>query len=64
MYKIIRCFAHNSPRFRTITKGLTLEEARAWCHDPETSSRTCKSAYKRRYTREHGAWFDGYRQED
>jgi len=58
MYKIVR-FYYNNGR-RTIKTGLTLEEAQDHCRDPETSSRTCVSATKRRVTKKHGEWFDGY----
>ena len=73
MYKIVRTYygkpehnkfygevVHCGARRRTIETGLTLEEAQAHCNDPETSSRTCTSAAKRRITRKHGEWFDGY----
>lgn len=59
MYKIVRMFFKNRQP-RTIARGLTLEEAQAWCRDPESSSQTCTSAAKCRYTRQHGPWFDGY----
>ena len=60
MYKIVRMFYDRDKRKRTIKTGLTLEQAQAHCNDPETSSRTATSAKARRYTRAHGAWFDGY----
>ena len=58
-YKIVRGFLHDR-KTRVIKKGLTLKEAQAHCSDPETSSRTAKSAKARRYTEIHGPWFDGY----
>ena len=58
-YRIIRFYSGDTPS-RTIERGLTLEEAQAHCHDPETSSRTCTSAVGRRRTARLGAWFDGY----
>lgn len=59
-YKIVRLYQNPEIPRRTIKTGLTLQEARAHCHDPETSSRTCtKSAGKAR-TRKYGPWFDGY----
>ena len=60
MYKIVRMFQRPDQKRRTIKTGLTLEEARAHCRDPETSSRTATSSEARRYTEEHGPWFDGY----
>jgi len=57
-YKIVRSYLHGRPR--TIKKGLTLEEAQAHCNDPETSSKTCTRADRKRITAKHGPWFDGY----
>ena len=60
MYKIVRVYYdRNKPR-RTIKTGLTLKEAQAHCQDPETSSKTAKSAKAKRITRRNGAWFDAY----
>jgi hypothetical protein len=42
-----------------IKKDLTEEEAIKHCNDPETSSKTCTSNYRRAYTRKNGEWFDG-----
>ena len=60
MYEIIRYF--QSGRKKVIERGLTLKEAKEYCKDPETSSKTCTSFYKIKYTEKHGPWFDGYRQ--
>jgi hypothetical protein len=61
-YKIVRMYFKGGKR--TIERGLTLEEARAHCKNPETSSRTCKySAANVRRIRNHGPWFDGYERE-
>ena len=60
MYKVVR-FYFNKPGCRqTIKTALTLEEAKAHCSNPETSSSTCKSAAARRITRRNGQWFDGF----
>lgn len=59
MYKIIRHYANGSAKC-TIKTGLTLDEAKAHCRDPETNSKTCTSAARRRYTARVGSWFDGY----
>lgn len=62
-YKIVRMFFSKDRSTRTITKGLTLEQAQEHCRDTESSWKTCKSAAKRRYTEKNGPWFDGYEQE-
>ncbi len=61
-YKIIRFFPRQdvAPMER---RGLTLEQARAHCKDPETSSATCTSPEGLRRTEMHGPWFDGYEEE-
>jgi len=58
-YKIVRMFFEGYPD-KTIKRGLTLEEARAWCRDPETSSSTCKSKKARAIFAKYGEWFDGF----
>ena len=60
-YQIIRKFANGDSK--TITTGLTLEEAQEHCSDPETSSRTCTSAEGRELTSVAGAWMDCYYEE-
>lgn len=63
-YKIVRFYAYRAGRFTVRGKtGLTLEQAQAHCHDPETSSRTCTKAAGKRRTRQCGPWFDGYTEE-
>lgn len=61
-YKIVRMYK-NSYRKRVIKRGLSLDEAQAWCRNPETSSNTATSASAKRLTRLHGPWFDGYEEE-
>lgn len=41
-------------------RGLTLEEARRICSDPETHSSTATSAKAKRHTAKVGPWFWGY----
>lgn len=60
MYKIVRHYFKGGKR--TIETGLTLEQAQKHCQDKETSSSTCTLASKKRITKKHGAWFDGYAQ--
>jgi len=59
-YKIIRHYFRSNMSNRVIETGLTLAEAQAHCQDPETSSRTCTSARRRKMTERVGPWFDGY----
>ena len=58
MYKIVRTFFKGGTR--TIKTCLTLEEAQTHCKNPETSSSKATSAKAKRYTAQHGPWFDGY----
>lgn len=60
MYKVIRFYFNRPGARRTIATGLTLAEAQAHCHNPETSSTTATKASHRQRTRRLGAWFDGY----
>lgn len=64
-YKIIRHYfdAARAPSRRVIKSGLTLEEAQAWCQNPETSSQTAKSTSAKSRTKRCGPWFDGYTQD-
>jgi hypothetical protein len=58
-YKIVRFYMHKGKR--VIERGLTLEEARAHCKDPQSSSKTAKD--RDAYTRRVGPWFDGFERE-
>ncbi len=60
MYRIVRHYFKGNRTKRVIDSGLTLEEAQAHCNDSETSSSTCLTAERRRYTARVGQWFDGY----
>lgn len=61
-YKIVRFFAGSRPK-RTIERGLTYEEAKEHCNNPETNSRTCTRSDRKRITKLYGPWFDGMEQE-
>ena len=61
-YKIVRKFAKNHPD-EVIKTGLTLEEAREHCGDPETSSFTADGEEARELTRRKGDWMDCYYEE-
>ena len=58
LYSIVRGYEKSTRR--TIKTDLTLDEARAWCGNKETSSRTCTTAAGHARTKRYGAWFDGY----
>jgi hypothetical protein len=60
-YKIVRNFFEG--RSKTIKRGLTLEEVREHCKNPETSSRTCSEATAKRLGLVGCVWFDGYEEE-
>ena len=49
----------NHPR-EVFAEGLTLEEAREICSDPETDSRTCEEHENIARTVRCGKWFCGY----
>ena len=63
MYKIVRIYQHPHINKRTISKGLTLDEAQAHCKNPETSSSKATSATATRRTKKLGPWMDTYEQE-
>lgn len=54
-YKIVRYYAPGSGREkRVIKRGLTLEQAQAWCKREDTHEKGPRGTVK---------WFDGYTQE-
>ena len=48
-YKIVRMYRESGKKSRTITQGLSLEEAQEHCNRPDT--------------RKESVWFDGYSRE-
>lgn len=63
-YSIIRFFADPSTEAITLKTGATIEEAKAWCANPETSSETCTGEIGRWRTEIYGPWFDGWTVEE
>ena len=61
-YRVIRMYQNTTDR-DVIATGLTLDQARQHCRDPETSSSTATSPEALRLTAERGPWFDGYESE-
>ena len=62
-YRIVRLYKDADIRRRVIARGLTLDEARAHCSDPETSSSTATTPEAKARTAKLGPWFDGYESE-
>lgn len=62
-YKIIRMYFDEKIENQTIKRHMTLEEAQAWCRNPETSSSTATSRQAVRLTERAGPWFEGYEEE-
>ena len=62
-YKIVRMYLQDGKRSRTIMTGLSLEQAQAYCRDPETSWKTAKGKTAKATTRRNGPWFDAYEEQ-
>ncbi len=60
---MIRRFYFKNHAAETIHRGMTLDEAREWCQDDESNSRTCTSKEYKKHTNDMGPWFDGYEKE-
>lgn len=62
-YCIVR-FYKDAGHKRTIIKtGLTLQEAKEHCSDPETDSKTSTQAFPAGALENQGPWFDGFEKE-
>ena len=62
-YKIFRVFQDGHDR-EEIATGLTLEEAKAHCTDPESGSSTCSSPVGLLRTKKFGQWYDCFTEEE
>jgi hypothetical protein len=62
-YKIVRMYFNDEHDDETIETGLTEAEARAYCRNPNGSSKTCQTAEGAQRTQDKGAWFEGYDEE-
>lgn len=56
-YKIVRKFKE-SGRSYTIDRNMDLDDAKAWCNSPDSSSSTCTTKAGIRRTATKGPWFD------
>jgi hypothetical protein len=62
-YKTFRIYRDRDIPNVTVKTGLTLEEAKLRCIDPETSSRTAQSDWAKEHTAKYGPWFEGWTEE-
>ncbi len=62
-YRIVRFFRNPNVDHEVLAEGVTLDEARKHCKDPESSSKTATSPEARKLTAERGEWFDGWQEE-
>jgi hypothetical protein len=60
-YSIVRFYEQGESE--VVRRGLTKEEAREHCNDPESSSYTATSREAIERTVKRGKWFDGRREE-
>lgn len=61
-YRIERIYKEGH-RKQVLARGLSEEQAQAWCKDPEGSSSTCIKRANVARTKRRGPWFDAYTQE-
>ena len=62
-YKIVRMFFDDGIDNIIIKRGLSEDEAKEYCQDPETSSSTCEEKINKDRTALCGAWFCGFTEE-
>jgi hypothetical protein len=63
MYHIVRRFADPNHPDEVIETGLSLEQAKEHCSDPDASSRTCSAQEGLLRTARYGPWFDSFEEE-
>jgi hypothetical protein len=63
-YRIVRHYMDSRLKRKVLGTGLTLEEARAHCNDPQTASHTATTKAAAKHTDLKGPWFDGYEKEN
>lgn len=61
-YSIVRMF-QNDHNDEIIKEGLTLEEAKTYCRDPQSSSKSCTTKEGMALTESMGPWFCGFQEE-
>lgn len=62
-YKTIRFYRDNPSLKCEVLTGLTLEQAKKRCSNPETSSATATSEWAIQHTELFGDWFEGWTEE-
>lgn len=71
MYEVVRFYQDSTKAPTVLQSGYTLEEARKYCDDPETSSMTAKSPKGcdgderkiEKWNEKQKHWFVGYRRQ-
>lgn len=63
-YRIVRFFQDPEIENTVVRVNMTIEQAKAWCNNPETSSVTCTTSFGRRRTEMYGPWFDRWQVEE
>jgi hypothetical protein len=63
MKSIWRFYADKTIEKQLVKSGLTEEQARKHCHDPESSSKTATLSEAIKRTEYLGAWFEGMEEE-
>lgn len=64
LFSLIRYFKAEQIPNKVIRTGLTWEEVKQHCQDPETCSDTCTSQGGMDCTAQYGGWFDGFKKEE
>ena len=61
-YEIVR-FYKDGHEPEVVERGLSRDEAKEYCEDDETSSKTCEKPENVKRTEEKGEWFCGFQAE-
>jgi len=61
-YRVVRLY-RDGGRKQVLARRLTLEEAQAWCSDPNGSSSTCWKTTPMQRTKRRGPWLEAFERE-
>jgi hypothetical protein len=62
-FEIVRFYQNHPEKNTVLLRGLTEDEAKAHCQQPDTASKTATSPHAKALTARYGPWFHGYREE-